>query len=113
MAKCSRCGYNPSGKCRSNPQNKYYWGCVVHTLSEDTGYTHDEIHEIIKHKFLTERRICNGKNGKAEYVAISKSTTSLNTKEFEELMSQIRIWASASLGIPILEPNEVIPEEYK
>lgn len=106
--KCNRCGYSPSGKGRSTPQNKYYWGCVIQTLSDETGYSKDEMHEIIKHKFLTEHKVCKGSNNKIEMVQLSKSTSSLDTKEFEELMSKIRMWASYSLGIFIQEPNEII-----
>lgn len=41
-----------------------------------------------------------------EYV-ISRSSTSLTTKEFEEFCSQIRIWAS-QLGCYLKEPNEEV-----
>lgn len=108
LQKCKRCGYSPSGKGRSNPQNSYYWGCMVQILSEETGYTPDEVHEIIKHKFLTERRLYHGgkPNYKVTELEYSRSTASLDTKEFEELMSKIRQWASIDLGIWIQEPNE-------
>lgn len=109
MKCCPRCGYSPSGKNRSNPQNKYYWGCVVQTLSDELGYTKDEIHEIIKHRFLTQIDVIKGRIG-VVHVSHSKSTTNLDTKEWEELMSQIRVWASQTLGILILEPNEVLQE---
>lgn len=111
IKKCLRCGYSSSSKGRSNNQNRYYWGCVVHTLSDETGFTRDEIHEIIKHKFLTETHIYKSKKSKIEEVLISKSTTQLDTKEFEDLMTRIRIWASSRLGVFIAEPNEIIQEE--
>jgi hypothetical protein len=103
--KCSRCGYEPSGK-RSNPQNKYYWGVVVQTLSDETGYNLEEMHEIIKHKFLTEHRLVKGKKGEVIQMNMSGSTSKLDTKQFEDLMARIRIWASQELSIFILEPNE-------
>lgn len=108
--KCSRCGYEPSGKNRSLSQNKYYWGCVVQIISDELGYTKDEVHEIIKHRFLSENRIIKGKTGEV-HVSLSKSTTELDTKQWEDLMSQIRIWASQTLGIYIMEPNEQINNE--
>lgn len=106
--KCSMCGFSPSGKKRSNQQSKYYWAVVVKILSEETGYQPYEFHEILKHRFLTEHVLVKSKSGKTISVTKSNSTSSLDTKEFEDLMSKIRIWASANLGIWIPEPNEVI-----
>jgi hypothetical protein len=108
MQHCPRCGYSPSGKSRSNPQNRYYWGCVVQILSDETGYTKDEVHDIIKRKFLTEKRLYQGgkPNFKLQELEFSKSTTELDTKEWENLMSQIREWASMELGIYIQNPGE-------
>ncbi len=106
LPKCKRCGYSPSGKSRSSPQNKYYWGVVIQTLSEETGYEVNEMHEIIKHKFLTEHRIVKGNKGQVLQMQLSGSTASLDTKQFEDLMSRIRIWASKELSIYLQEPNE-------
>ena len=36
---------------RSNPQNRYYWGVVIDTLSKELGYEPEEMHEILKYKF--------------------------------------------------------------
>lgn len=112
LPKCKRCGYSPSGKNRSNPQNKYYWGCVVQILSDELGYTPNEIHEIIKYKFLTSKLPIETKKTRVN-VGILKSTTDLDTKEFEELMSKVRQWASIELGIYITEPNEITDETHK
>ena len=38
-------------KKRSNPQNRYYHGCVLKYLSETTGFTVTEMHEVLKAKF--------------------------------------------------------------
>lgn len=104
--KCTRCGYSPSGKGRSTPQNKYYWGCVVQILSDELGYTKDEIHDIIKNKFLSEKVPLANKKGLAIFGIIEVSTASLDTKEWEDLMTRIREWASQVLGIWIAGPNE-------
>lgn len=80
---------------RSNNQNNYYWGVVLQLLSDHTGYTTDEMHEICKHQFLIV-------HGKFDYV---KSTTKLNTVEFEEYLDKIKNWA-AVLGVNIPNPNE-------
>lgn len=105
--RCLRCGFSQADKGRSTPQNRYYWGCVIQTLSDELGYTRDEIHDIIKYKFLKESRIIKGRDGKALQLEVSGSTAKLDTKQFEELMTQIRIWASRDLNIYIKEPNEI------
>lgn len=104
--KCKKCGYTTTFKERSNPQNRYYWGVVVDTLSDETGYDREEMHEIIKRKFLTDYRIIKGSKGQAVQVETSNKTSTLNTKSFEDLMTRIRIWASRDLSIFIPEPNE-------
>jgi len=86
-----------SKNSRSLQQNRYYWGVVLKTISFDTGYTSEEMHQLMAKQFLSYE-----KNGK-QFV---RSTASLNTKEFEEYMSQIRMFASAELGIFVPEPNE-------
>lgn len=94
---------------RSTQQNKYYWGVVVDLISDHTGYTPEEVHEIIKYKFLTEYFHYHESN---EHTALvyeipkTKSTTGLKSNEFEDLMSQIREWASLKLGVYIPDPNE-------
>ena len=105
MIKCPRCGYSPSGKNRSNPQNKYYWGVIVQTLSDELGYTRNEIHDLIKYRFLSTPDIVKGRTGQV-MLQRTKSTTELDTKSFESLMSEIREWASIELGIYLQEPNE-------
>lgn len=80
---------------RSLNENNYYWGVVLQLLSEHTGYTTDEMHEICKHQFLMV-------HGQFDYV---KSTTKLNTVEFEEYLDKIKNWA-AVLGVNVPNPNE-------
>jgi hypothetical protein len=105
--KCPTC-LKPYVKQRSNPQNNTYWKLCVEPLSEYLeGYTREEVHELLKHKFLSEARYVKNKEGEVEEIKITKSTTVLSTKEFNEFMSAIRIWAS-SLGCWLSEPNEVI-----
>jgi len=86
-----------SRNSRSLQQNRYYWGVVLKALSDDTGYTAEEMHQLMAEKFLSYE--------KGEHVFV-RSTTSLNTKEFEEYLSQIRLFANTELGIFIPEPNE-------
>ena len=93
----------PFKPTRSSNQNRYYWAVIIKTLSEEIGYSSEEMHEILKQQFLiTETKIIKDKEYK-----ITKSTTALNTSEFEDYLSKIRSWASVDLGIFIPEPNDV------
>ncbi len=108
--KCPKCNYQWVVKSRSNPQNSYYWGVVIDMLSENTGFTPDEMHEVLKNRFLNYSKklklhplgISN-----LETQKLTKSTTALTTVEMEGYLSSIRTWASINLGCYIPEPNEV------
>ncbi len=90
---------------RSNVQNNYYWKCIVQVLAKELGYFNDEIHDILRAKFLNEWEMVEINNKK---IGINKivSTTSLNTKAFEVYAEQIRIWALSDLNIRLMLPNE-------
>lgn len=82
---------------RSDVQNSYYWGVVIELLSKELGYDKDEMHEILKYKFLQSN---------AMGMPYVKSTTKLSTGEFEEYLEKIRRWAAEFLNINIPLPNE-------
>lgn len=90
---------------RSYSQNRYYHGIVVKLIAEDTGHFPDEMHEILKTMFLQYDAIIE-KTGVV--VRIAKSTTELNTAEFEEYLEKCRIFALTDLGIRIPLPNECL-----
>lgn len=104
--RCKTCGRSLR-QGRSGQQNRYYWGVVIELLSEHTGFDREEMHEVLKHKFLRKTVWIHKKDGVEEQSVITKTTTSLTTKMFEEYLSQIRQWASADLGLFLPEPNEV------
>lgn len=83
---------------RSDLQNNYYWGVVLELLSKELGYDQDELHEILKYKFLQSN---------AMGMPYVKSTTKLSTGEFEDYLSKIKRWAAEFLHIVIPDPNEV------
>lgn len=82
---------------RSTLQNSYYFGVVVELLANELGYEKDEIHEILKYKFLQSH---------AMGMPYVKSTTKLSTGEFEDYLSKIKRWAAEFLNIVIPDPNE-------
>lgn len=93
---------------RSAPQNRYYWGVVVHLLSEYTGYSVDEMHDFLKAKFLPKHlAVSNGNGTIVDHFVIGGSTRQLNTIEFKEYCEQIQQWAVEALGVYIPDPNEV------
>lgn len=91
---------------RSIQANAYYWGIVLHALSDHTGYTEDELHDICKAKCLPRRLAINNGNGEVvgEFV-LGGSTRSLNTNEFYEYVERVRQWA-AELDCYIPDPHE-------
>jgi len=82
---------------RSQKQNAYMWGVVYKIISGDTGYSADEVHQLMGEKFLSYE-----KKGK-KFVL---STTTLNTKEMEGYLEDIRRFASMELSIDVPVPNE-------
>jgi ribosomal protein L39E len=89
---------------RSNNQNRYFHGVVLQLLSDHTGYTIEEMKQILKNEFLTYTKdLPNGKSMK-----FVKSTADLNTKEFEDFLENSRRFAIQTFDVFIPLPNEVI-----
>lgn len=84
---------------RSTQANRLYWGVYVATLSDYTGFTPDEMHEVLKAKFLPKRLAVCDRNGEVvdEYV-LGGSTTKLDVVEFGDYLAAIQAWAQ-ELGI--------------
>lgn len=81
---------------RTQQQNRYMWGVVYKIVSQETGYTVNEVHEVFKQKFLTYTK----KGHK-----FTKSTTELSTKEFGEYLDQVINYAQSELGYIIPDPE--------
>jgi len=93
---------------RSNRQNRYYWGIALKLISEHTGYTIEETHEVLKYIFLQKHIDFEKKDGSVERASYVQSTTTLNTQEFETYLENIKRWASINLGVVIPDPNEIV-----
>lgn len=83
---------------RSENQNRYYWGVVVHILAEHLGYFPEEMHEALKLHFLKKE---------ANPLPTVRSTTSLDTAEFEDYLEKVRMWAMTEHEVKIPMPNEM------
>jgi len=94
---------------RSIQQNAYWWGVCLQVVSEHTGYTPDELHEIAKQMFLPKRLAMNDGNGEVvgEFV-LGGSTRTLNTIEFGEFIEKWRQWAAETLDCNIPDPAEAL-----
>ena len=87
-------------KKRSIEQNAYYWSVLIDILSKEFGYEAEEIHMVLRGKFL---RIHDPKH--PDFV-IAKSTTKLTTVEFVEYIEKIQRWAAQEHQIYLPDPNE-------
>lgn len=86
-------------KSRSINQNKYYW-TLVNILSPHTGYSPDDLHDVLKVKFLGVREI----QFKGNTYLIAKSTAGLTTKEFTEYLDKVHA-LGLELGVTLPQPN--------
>ena len=68
---------------RSSEANRRYWALIT-GLGKHVGYTQDEMHEIMRYKFLRNMIEING-----ESVPLLSSTTKLNTAQFADYMDAI------------------------
>ena len=75
----------PMPKTRSPQQNNYYW-MIVKSVANEIGYTHDELHEIVKVKFNIN------------------STKDLEQEEFSDFLDRL-IRYFAELGYPVEDPR--------
>jgi len=87
-------------RSRTNQQNRWLWGVAYKILSDHTGYTPEEIHEIIKYKFLRKHYTVGD-----EQYDVGSTTTTLSTVEFSEYKEKIQRFG-ATLGCNIPDPNE-------
>jgi hypothetical protein len=86
---------------RSNQLNQYYWGVVVKIISDYTGYTKEETHELLKQTFLKKKILIND-----EWYDTTESTTKMNNKEMLEFIEDVKQWAAQTLYVYIPDPHE-------
>ena len=75
----------PTG-VRSAKQNSYYW-MIVDLLSEELGYTNQEMHLAIKTQFNI------------------KSTKELEKKEFSDFIERLIRWSAIELNVVVPDPH--------
>lgn len=95
-------------KKRSNPQNAFYYGCVIPIMKQalkDAGHvmTNEAVHDLLKLRFLKETILVDEDSGAC--IERIKSTTELTTTTFAEYILQIQEFASSYFGVVIPDPN--------
>ncbi len=83
---------------RTNAQNKLWWKWMD-VIANETGNNKQEIHSILKYKFLLKEEMIDG-----EIHQGLKSTTTLSKEEFSKLTKDVFYWANDTLKINL--PNE-------
>ena len=91
---------------RTIPQNSYYWGVVLDTLSKHTGHTPEELHDMARYQFHFKLYRVKG-----EEVRIPQSTTGLSKKSMAIYLEQVIAWAN-QLGCRIPSPDELSEAAY-
>lgn len=95
-------------KKRSLNQNQYYWGVVIpliRAMLEDYG---NEVDDEETHSFLKEhvgKLTSSVVDSVGRRLAVTKSSASLSTAEFEAYLLRVTAWASQE-GVIIPSPNE-------
>jgi hypothetical protein len=96
---------------RSLNQNAYYWGVVVKMISDELGYTPEEVHEVLKEKFNPkDLALMAYDNQTIEQVRIGVSTANLGKLDFCAYIERIQRWASEFLHLNIPDPNQEVSE---
>jgi len=91
-------------KGRSVQQNKYLWGVCYKIISDHTGYSLQEVHQICAKNYLSYEKESKLSGNTKEFI---KSTTSLTVKEMDGYLEDIKRFASVQLNLFIPDPNQV------
>jgi len=83
---------------RSDRQNRYLFGVCYKLISEHTGFEVEEVHELMKFRFLRSQV------GKYE---TTRSTKKLTTVEFNEYIEKINRFCIEEFGFDIPLPSKV------
>jgi hypothetical protein len=98
-----RLDINTIKSIRSLEQNNYYW-FYLGVVSDDTGYTPEEVHEWAKGKFITKEI----KEVFGDLVRIKGTTTNQSRGEFAEYLMKI----AQETGIQLPDTSEFYGYSY-
>jgi hypothetical protein len=86
---------------RSRNQNSWLWAGVYKPIADATGHSENEIHEIMKRKFIKPQAV----TWRGQEIKMPGSTTELDKIEFSDYVERIRAEV-APLGITIPDPHD-------
>lgn len=89
---------------RSIMQNALYWVYVT-ILACELGYTKEEMHEVIKFKFLKREKVSEKTGEIFQYL---DTTTKLTKSEFADFITDLQKWSAENLNINLPEPGKQI-----
>jgi len=81
---------------RTNDQNSLFWNWIK-ILSDYTGYTKEEMKEMVSYKFLKRERVDN--EGYTE--TYLQGTSTLSKKEFNDFMNDVSRWSNTTFNISL------------
>lgn len=87
---------------RSDRQNRLYW-LYVNIISKELGYTKEELHEIIKMKFLKREKVHEATGEVFPYLG---SAAILNKLEFADFVTDLIRWSAECFNIVLPLPGE-------
>lgn len=95
---------------RSLSQNEYYFAVVIPTFMKWTGYTKEESHQYLKGRFLGyfKKSAIGPLMINHEF---TKSTTKLNTVEFESYLESCRHFIYMEFNDTVPLPNQISEEQ--
>lgn len=103
---------NKELKTRTIKLNKYYWGVVIDTVANRTGYEPEELHEMFKKKFALKTRFSlNGFKTDTIVEEFPQSTKMMSNVEFINYYEKIRRWFAEIFKENIPLPNEMTEEQ--
>ncbi len=79
---------------RSSQANRRYWA-LLQAYSDKTGYEAEELHDMLKNKFLAPKQIEVGN----ESATVTPSTRKMNKAEFAEYADKVERWGIQTLAV--------------
>lgn len=89
-------------KKRSSSQNAFWWGVVVPMFAKQCGYLPSE-HDAVHDELI--RVLLGLKPDSHPALKIRRSSTTLTTQEFNELIEHAQVFAAEKLGMVIPDPD--------
>ena len=80
---------------RSIQQNRYYW-LILTILANEIGYEKNELHEIVKYKFLRKEKVDEKTGEIFEYLG---SSTTLGKMDFADFISKLQQWSAETFNV--------------